>query len=291
MERENARIGLSNIPAEKVAASRSSSYPQTLTAPDAWRRRPFEKSCTDRLGLLGHGGEHLLGSRGTLSSMNSGWLRTTPLYTYLDGQLASFWHPVSRQWMRPVFGPDAKRLGQAFKADATFPTSWICQAAANPEVDLVGEIIALVLPEPVSGEIDLLRGALDIACGFEEDSLGKVALAGLGVAVAVIGLVGWNRNRRAASPATRPRGRREHPAHGRGNGGLTPTPIRTPVSDTTDEHVAAPSGTTAVAPEFTATLRGARRHFHAGLAHRKVAFTETREARPSHRAVGVAAAR
>ena len=131
--------------------------------------------------------------------MNSGWLRTTPLYRYLDGQLTSFWDPVSRQWMRPVFGPDAKRLGQAFKADATFPTSWICQAAANPEVDLVGEIIALVLPEPVSGEIDLLRGALDIACGFEEDDLGKVALAGLGVAVAVIGLVGWNRNRRAAS--------------------------------------------------------------------------------------------
>jgi hypothetical protein len=133
--------------------------------------------------------------------MNSEWLCATPLYAYLDGRLTCTWDPVSGHWMRPVFGPDAKRLGQAFKADATFPSPWICQVAANPEVDLVGDIIALVLPEPVSGEIDLLREAIDIACGVEEDNLGKVALTGFGVAVAVIGLVGWSRNRKGAAAA------------------------------------------------------------------------------------------
>jgi hypothetical protein len=85
-----------------------------------------------------------------------------------------------------------------FKADPTFPTSWVCQVAANPEVDVVTKIIGLMLPEPVSGEINLLRGASDIACGSKGDDFGKVALAGSDVAVAVIGLVGWNRNRRAA---------------------------------------------------------------------------------------------
>ena len=34
------------------------------------------------------------------------------------------------------------------------------------------------------------------------------------------------------------------------------------------------SGTTAVAPQFTTTLRGTRRHFRAGLADPRVAFTE-----------------
>lgn len=129
--------------------------------------------------------------------MNSEWLRATPLYRYLDSRLCWCQDPSTSQWFRGV-GPDAKTLGTSFKRDPIFPKAWICQVANNPEVDVIGEVIGLLLPAPLPDEIDLLHGALDFACAVEEDDLGKIALAGFGVVVGVIGLVGWNRNRRAA---------------------------------------------------------------------------------------------
>jgi len=47
------------------------------------------------------------------------------------------------------------------------------------------------------------------------------------------------------------------------------TPIHTPVGDVTSHHAAVPGGIIAVAPEFTTTPRGTRRHFPAGLENRR----------------------
>ncbi|MGH2869489.1 MAG: hypothetical protein ACRDNK_18240 [Solirubrobacteraceae bacterium] len=125
--------------------------------------------------------------------------RQTPLYDYLDGWREWDHDPYTGEWSGRVFGPVGHTLAAQFKKDPQFPQAWLCSALQSPVVDIVGDVIDLLAPELVAGELDILRGALGLACAKNEDSGLKVLLAVLGLAGGAIGLAEAARRRQATS--------------------------------------------------------------------------------------------
>jgi hypothetical protein len=81
--------------------------------------------------------------------------------------------PPTGQLVRWTFGPDTKSLANWFKHDPAFPTAWIFEVANSPAIGVIGDVIDLLLPDPVPGEIDILHDALELACAVEEDNVGR----------------------------------------------------------------------------------------------------------------------
>jgi hypothetical protein len=128
--------------------------------------------------------------------------RSTPLYDYLDRWQGWVYDSPRGQWERSrVFGPNTATLGTAFKSDPTFPRAWLCQVADSPYVDLIGDIVDVVLADPLPGEFDVLHGALELACAIEEDNSGMLVLGSIGALIGIVGLVEWSRRRRAEAHA------------------------------------------------------------------------------------------
>lgn len=142
-----------------------------------------------------------LENRDTLIDMSALDPRATPLYDYLYGWQCWAYDPSLGQWSRRVFGPDHTTVGTAFKQDPAFPRSWLCQIADSPYMEVVGEVVDLVLADPLPGEFDVLHGALEFACAVEEDNSGMVVMGAVGVLIGAVGLVEWSRRRRAEAEA------------------------------------------------------------------------------------------
>jgi hypothetical protein len=129
----------------------------------------------------------------------------TPLYGYLYAWRQWGSDPDTGEWSGRVFGPDHRTLAEQFMNDPGFPQLWLCSVVQNPVVDVIGDVIDLLVPELVPGELAILRTALDLICAKNENDEFKLFLAALGVVGGVIGVAEVARRRQALhQPAPTP---------------------------------------------------------------------------------------
>lgn len=83
------------------------------------------------------------------------------------------------------FGTDPHSLAATFKRDPRFPRFSVCALIENPEVDLLGVVVEVILPEMLAGELSVVRDALELACDVEQGNWGAALVAGLALAGAI----------------------------------------------------------------------------------------------------------
>jgi hypothetical protein len=83
------------------------------------------------------------------------------------------------------FGTDPHNLAAAFKRDPRFPRFSVCALIENPEVDLLGAVVDVILPEMLAGEFGVVRDALELACDTDQGNWGAALVAGLALAGAI----------------------------------------------------------------------------------------------------------
>jgi len=89
------------------------------------------------------------------------------------------------RWCRWRFGPTAHTQAAKWRQDPSFPRDDVCALLEDPAVDLLSPVVDALLPETFTGELDLVREALELACAVEEGNAWGVVAGVAGVVLAV----------------------------------------------------------------------------------------------------------